>query len=276
MVALSLLLSLILVVGLVIHIGAAAAFDRQVHRSIDQVRAAPSSEWRPANPVTMPPMIRHFAERSGANLDSPYTGIRLRQRAELRMAPDRDWLPISAEQFIGIREPGFIWYAEQRHGPVCTMRIVDAYVEKRGFLNVRLLGSIPVVGFAGPDADLGELMRYIAELAWAPDAILQNSLLTWQEIDESTVGVAATSDGGVARVTLSFDDNGDIVEMNAKERVRTDGNGLKPTPWRGFFSKYRNIGQRRIPSHAEVGWVLDDGYCAYWRGDIIEYELLRD
>ena len=132
-----------------------------------------------------------------------------------------------------------------------------------------------VAGFAGPDADFGELMRYIAELAWTPDAILQNLSLSWREIDESTVEVTAMSDGGVALVALSFDENDDIVEMNAKERCRADGNGMTPTPWRGFFSNYRLIGGRRIPSHAEVGWVLDSGYYAYWRGDIIEYELLR-
>ncbi len=66
------------------------------------------------------------------------------------------------------------------------------------------------------------------------------------------------------------------MEMHAIERGRADGNNMTPIPWRGFFSKYRHIGGRRIPSHAEVGWVLDSGYYAYWHGDITEYELLLE
>jgi len=276
MAAILLLLSLILVGGIGVQTWAATIFHRQVQSSIHQIRAAPSFDWRPADPSSTPVMVRQFAEHSGATTDSPYTSIRLRQSAELRMGPDKAWIPISAEQFIRIKEPGFVWYAEQRRGPIRIMRIVDAYVESKGFLIARLLGSIPVAGVAGPGADLGELMRYIAEIAWAPDAILQNSALSWREIDDSTVEVAATSNGGVARVALGFDEDGDIVEMNAKERGRAEGNSTLPTPWRGFFSNYRDIGGRRVPTHGEVGWVLESGYQAYWRGDITEYELLRE
>ena len=155
MTALLLLLSLILVTALAIHTWAATAFDRQVHSSIDQIRAAQSSGRAPAISSGMPLLVSQFAERSGATTSSPYTSIRLRQAAELHMAPDKVWLPISGEQFISIKEPGFVWYAEQRRGPIRTMRIVDAYVDNKGFLDARLLGSIPgAPSPPRPDADI--------------------------------------------------------------------------------------------------------------------------
>jgi hypothetical protein len=40
---------------------------------------------------------------------------------------------------------------------------------------------------AGPQADKGELMRYLAELAWAPHEMLHNPQLSWREIDATTV-----------------------------------------------------------------------------------------
>lgn len=90
-----------------------------------------------------------------------------------------------------------------------------------------------VAGFNGPDAGLGELMRYIVELAWAPDAILQNSSLAWREIDKWTVEVAAMSDGGVARVALSFDENGDIFLFGIRVRFGQPGSRLQLS--RGLF-----------------------------------------
>jgi hypothetical protein len=72
---------------------------------------------------------------------------------------------------------------------------------------------------AGPQADKAELMRYLAELAWAPHAMLHNPQLSWREIDATTVEVSAESPAGPARVRLIFE-NGDITRIEADDRPR--------------------------------------------------------
>ena len=121
----------------------------------------------------------------------------------------------------------------------------------------------------GPGADL-------AELAWAPDALIHNAKLSWREVDERTVEVSANSRGGLAAVRLYFDESGDIYEIRADERGSTENGKVIPRPWVGRFSDYALTGGRRIPTKAEVGYVYEHGYAAYWKGKITEYVVLAD
>ena len=38
----------------------------------------------------------------------------------------------------------------------------------------------------------GEAFRYLAEIAWVPQAILANPQLTWREVDEQSVEVSTS------------------------------------------------------------------------------------
>ena len=189
------------------------------------------------------------------------------------MGPNKPWQPLNCEQVISVKTPGFVWYADQPRGAMSIVRVIDAFVEGSGFLQARLFGSIPVARFSGPEADRSELMRYLAELAWAPDAALYNTAIRWRALDDDVVELEADSNGGVARVRLYVNDLGDIVEMRADERGSTENGVVVPRPWRGVFSEHREMGGRRIPTAAEVGYVYDDGYKPYWRGRIIEYRI---
>ena len=50
--------------------------------------------------------------------------------------------------------------------------MIDAFVQGAGRLTVQLYGLITVANAAGAGIDRGEALRYLAELPWAPDAIL--------------------------------------------------------------------------------------------------------
>jgi hypothetical protein len=56
----------------------------------------------------------------------------------------------------------------------------------------------------------GELIRYIAELAWAPDAILQNSELHWRKIGPDSLVVSAGRGDKLVEVTLTLNGDGYI------------------------------------------------------------------
>ena len=86
----------------------------------------------------------------------------------------RPWRPFIAEQVISVHEPGFVWLARMQAAPLLYAHILDCYVGGEGLLEVRLFGSLRLARAAGPQASRGELMRYLAELAWAPHAMLHN------------------------------------------------------------------------------------------------------
>ena len=225
----------------------------------------------PVQDAPLPRIVRDFAIRNGGGRGPRVRRVEIGQAVEMRLERRAAWQKLWAWQWICVREPGFVWKAgQQLWGPLAKILVLDAYVWGTGRLWVNLLGAIPVVRAKGADIDRGEAMRYLAELPWSPDAILENGALIWNQIDARVVTVAS---GDVA-VTFRFDKAGDIVEMTAKDRPVRDPDGeSRLRNWRARFSEYRWIGGRRIPARGEVGYDYPDGYEAYWRGTINSYYL---
>jgi hypothetical protein len=168
---------------------------------------------------------------------------------------------------ISVSRPGFAWLARMQAMPLLSARILDCYIDGEGLLEARLGGSLPLARAAGQEFSRAELMRYLAELIWAPHAMQNNPQLSWREIDASTVEVSAASAGGPARVRLIFED-GDIARIEADDRPRTVGRLIVPTRWEGCCGGYREMEGCRVPTRAAVSWLLDDGLFEYWRGKV--------
>jgi hypothetical protein len=259
---------------LVAHFWSASSFERYVKRSMAQVRSSGTSVGKGAEESeTLPSIIQQFIVCTGVSVERAPQSVHLLQTAELRMSPDKPWQRLNCEQVISLKTPGFVWYADQTRGAMSMVRVIDAFIDGHGCLQARLLGSIPVARFSGPEADRSELMRYLAELAWAPDAAIHNAAIRWRTVSDKGVELEADSNGGLARVRLYFNTSGDIVEMQADARGSTENGIVVPRPWRGVYAEHREMGGRRIPTYAEVGYVYDDGYAAYWRGRITNYRL---
>jgi hypothetical protein len=245
---------------LLTHLLMAAAFRRRTDAMIARLEQARVTELS-TSPV--PAIIQSFARRAVRETPVPDI-VRLRQNGEMRASLRDPWRPFTAEQVISIHRPGFVWFARMRAAPLVSARILDCYVDGKGLLEARLFGSFFLARAAGAQAGKGELMRYLAELAWAPHAMLQ---LSWREIDAATVDVSAESQAGAARVRLIFE-NGDITHVEADDRPRAVGRRIVPTRWQGRCRDYREVCGCRIPTRAVVSWLLKDGPFEYWRGRI--------
>lgn len=257
------------------HLWFKSIFKKYVEDLFTSILSPPAKPHRPIVDIeALPDLIREFADRSGADPNQPAHAVSFNQSAELRMAPGKAWQTLKTEQVTRATEPGFVWFAEQKSGPFTILRVVDAYMAPEGFLKARLFGSIPVANVSGQAVSHSELQRYLAELAWVPDAIYFNPHLRWKDLGNSTVQVEADSARGPAYVRLYFDRQGDLVEIQADEREAIEAGKIIRRPWRGLFSDYKQIGGRRIPAKCEVGYIYEDGYAAYFRGGVVEYKVI--
>ena len=177
--------------ALLAHLATAAAFRRRTDAMIARLDKASVAE---ISTPPVPAIIQSFARRAVCENPVPNT-VWLRQCGEMRAMLGDPWRPFTAEQVISIHEPGFAWLARMQAAPLLSARILDCYVDGEGLLEARLFGSLRLARAAGPQASRGELMRYLAELAWAPHAMLHNPHLSWREIDANTVEVSAESHG---------------------------------------------------------------------------------
>jgi hypothetical protein len=146
------------------------------------------------------------------------------------------------------------------------MTVVDGFADGVGQLRVSLFG-IPLQTQTGPETNVGEAMRYLAELAWAPQAIAANHKLRWRDVDERTVEVECDVSEGKASVRWEFDAGGDLVRATGV-RPFPVGKTFELTRWGGDFGQYQDFGGTRAPAFGEAWWELAEGRFLYWRGRI--------
>jgi hypothetical protein len=109
-------------------------------------------------------------------------GIRLRQEGEMRLTPDRPWLPLQAEQWFASASVDFQWRAWMRMTPFMPIRVVDSFRNGWSALTVSAFGVVPIVRSQEPAIDKGEVLRGLAEFPWRPFAFREAAYLTWEAV----------------------------------------------------------------------------------------------
>lgn len=207
------------------------------------------------------------------------TAVRVRHEGEFNMSEAGDqWRPFSSDQLVTIRPPGFDWDARIRIIPGVTVRVHDAYVDGDGILHAALLGLFPVVKVQGKgEIAEGELMRFLAEAAWYPTALLPSQGVRWTEVDAHAARAELTDGEVLVKLTFHFSDQDLIESVEAESRGRMAGKQIVPTRWGGRFWDYEQRGGMLVPLRGEVAWLLPSGAKPYWRGRIssLEYQFAK-
>jgi hypothetical protein len=215
--------------------------------------------------------IRRYAMPDG---EIECRGTFLRQEGEIRLAPDRPWLPFKAEQWFDGASIDFRWKAWAEMGPLLRIRAVDSFEAGRGALTVSAFGVVPIVRSLGPATDKGEALRGLAELPWRPFAFGEAPYLTWEAAGADKI--RAIFDDGKTQAVAEFEvDAGGRVLGGAANRPRSEGRSAVETKWSGVFGEYRMFGGMRVPASAEAAWHLPEGQFTYWRGRVTEFMVLR-
>ena len=227
------------------------------------------------NKVHLLPAAYDLARRLGANPSRKQTIVRLRQTGRMRQVGASRWMAFRAQQVISNVSCAFDWRA--RTGPFGLVTVRDASTEDGGHADARALGFIPVVrAKSSSTLTRGELMRYLAELALAPQAILFNTGLRWREDGPYKLVAGAGSGETATEVAFSLDSDGRIAGAFAPDRPRPVQPPFLPTPWQGRFSDYRHHNGMWLPFSAEVGWVIDGKEDICWQGRMEHWEMLED
>lgn len=218
----------------------------------------------------LPELVRAYAERALRTAPRAAEVIRLTQAGEMVLTPGGRPRAFTATEEFAVDRVAFGWRARfPMLGPI-SPRVVDSYDGTDGRLEVRLLG-LPLQRRRGPQLAQGEAYRYLAEIAWVPQAILANRQLTWHELDERTVEVATEVQGERISVRLTFNITGEIAQTVA-ERPRLEADNAV-TRWIGEYAEYERLEGVLVPTRGEVRWELSDGPFTYWRGTVTSLEV---
>lgn len=246
-----------------------AAGTQALRSGLDTTRTPPTSRTVDFNELAaLPaPVQRYF--RSVLTEGQPViTGVRLRHRGTFNMSETADqWKAFTSEQRAVMRRPGFDWDGRIEMFPGIPVLVHDAYVAGEGVLRASLLGVVPLARLRGGGAIAqGELMRFLAEAAWYPTALLPSQGVRWSAIDDRSAAATLVDEPASVTLRFTFLPEGPIDTVDAEARARMVGGTLVHTPWHGRFWNYEVHDGLRVPMDGEVSWLLPDGPRPYWRG----------
>ena len=189
---------------------------------------------------------------------------------------EEQWKPFSSTQRVVIQRPGFVWDARIRTAPGITVHVHDAYIAGEGVLTAKLFGLLTVMKQPStPELAHGELMRFFADAAWYPTALLPSQGVAWEAIDDARASATLTDGSATVKLVFQFDAQGLISSVRSDGRYRAVEGVQVAAPWQGRYWGYEAQDGMVVPLYGEVEWLPADGAKPYWRGRIqrIQYEI---
>jgi hypothetical protein len=198
------------------------------------------------------------------------TAATVEHRGTFNLGESTDqWKPFTSQQRVVMRRPGFVWDGKVAILPGLNVLVHDAYVAGEGILQPAILGLFTLIDLRGTaEVAQGELMRFFAEAAWYPTALLPSQGVRWEPVDDRSAR-AILVDGSLSlTMTFSFGPDGTIRSARAEARGRTVAGKVVMTPWEGRWSNVETHDGMRVPMTGEVAWLTPQGRKPYWRGTI--------
>ena len=175
------------------------------------------------------------------------------------------WKPFTSTQHAVVHRPGFLWNGRVSMLPGLSARVHDSYIAGAGTLHAALLGVFTVAEVqGGGEIARGELMRYFAEMAWYPTALLPSQGVRWGAVDERSAS-ATLVDGPITLTLLfRFDGAGLITSVHADARGSGVGKDMVMMPWDCSVSNYQLRDGMMVPTRGGAA----KGGKPYFVGDL--------
>ena len=191
-------------------------------------------------------------------------------------ATGEQWKPFTSRQRVITHRPGFLWDAQVSMLPGLKARVVDSYIAGKGLLHAAILGLFSVAEVSGGgEIARGEFMRFFAETAWYPTALLPSQGVRGEAVADRSAN-ATIVDGPLAVTLLfRFNDAGLIGSFRAEARGAIVGKEMVMAPWEGSFSNYQTRDGMTVPYTGEVAWMRPEGRKPYFLGNVtsLTYEF---
>ncbi len=223
-----------------------------------------------------PPVQRYF--RAVLKDGQPIiTAVTLELAGTFNLSPTAErWKAFTSRQRVVVRRPGFLWDARIAMVPGVHVRVVDSYITGKGLLHAAMQGLVTVADIQGEgEIARGEFMRWCAEAAWYPTALLPSQGVRWAAVDDRSA-LATFTDGPLTLTLLfRFNDAGLIGSFRAEARGGMVGDNMVMAPWEGIWSNDQVREGMRVPLTGEVAWIRPEGRKPYFIGTVtaLAYEF---
>jgi hypothetical protein len=241
------------------------------------------------------PTQQRFTEEMVADLPAPVqryflhaiapgtplaTSVRLTMRGQFRLARDKPWLPMQAQEILSAN--GFVWRAKIGSG-LSQFQGADYYYDRSGKMQFALLGLVPIVNVQNADMARSAIGRLAAELMWLPTALLHQQGVQWSATDDYTIQAQLQVDDEPATLTFATDAEGKLLAgyalrwgeslQDGKAEHSKDGS-WSYIPMGGKCHAEQTFDGFTIPAQVGVGWWFgSEQYFEFFQSTIEQAEF---
>lgn len=268
------LLGLLVLLWLVALALGAVLWPSRVEGLVRRLQAAEMPLTAPraedATLATLPPPVARYLHKVLPRDLPALRRVEMEHAGRFNMGEGADnWKPFTSRQTVSLNRPGFVWDGRIGMAPGLPVRVIDAYVAGEGVLAPSLLGLVPLTRLEGGGSIAeGELLRWLAEAAWYPSALLPGQGVTWVAIDDRSAEARLTDGAVSVRLLFRFGPDDLIATVRAEGRGRLLAGEMVPTPWEGRWWGYQRHDGVLVPMAGEVSWILSEGPKPYWQGRV--------
>jgi hypothetical protein len=245
--------------------------DRMVQRMFTGAPAE-SAVVQESQLAPLPAAVQRWLSASGVVGRPVPRSVRLKQTAEMRTAPDGEWMPTRAEQYFSTRSPGFVWQADVHMKNGLSFAGRDSYLGGHGRMLIRALALWPIVDASDDKIQQGALLRFLGEMVWFPSAALQ-PYITWRSLDAHRAEASLHDGNLTVSGTFSVDDAGRVTHFVA-QRYFGGGPNAKLETWEVPMHGWKHLAGIQVPTEGVVRWQPDFDYYRF-KIDAIEYDQPR-
>ena len=177
--------------------------------------------------------------------------------------------PFTSRQRVVTHRPGFLWDAKIRLLPGVTVRVADSDIAGLGLLQAAVQGLFTVADMrGGGEIARGEFMRWFAEVAWYPTALLPSQGVCWEAVDDRSANATVVDGPRSLTLLFRFNDTGLIGAFRAEARGGMVGNKMVMAPWEGIWSNDQTHDGVQGPFTGELAWMRPAGRKPYFVGTV--------
>jgi hypothetical protein len=206
---------------------------------------------------SLPRVVQRWLKESNVIGARMPARIRIVQKGTLRTKPGGPWMPFDAVQHFTIDPPGFVWTARIHAAPLFDIAGRDKFQGGRGNMVIKPLYLFTAANSSGDEVDQGTLLRYLAEMAWFPQAAV-SEYLVWEGVNANQARVTMTWAEVTASGIYSFDNDGRVTGFEAMRFGEFDG-VFRKEKWSISSKGFKTFHNSSIGHLSEVTWKLKEG-----------------
>lgn len=199
------------------------------------------------------------------------THIRATWRGRIRAGPNEPWMPFTAEQHNFVDPPTryFLMNARRSGLPV---DVLHAFDDDTARMRVCPLSLVPLVDVHGLDLRRAETVTVFNDLCLLAPAALIDPSITWKRVDEYTARGHFTLGPHTVSATLSFNDDGELINFVSDDRLAlsSDGSTFTRQRWSTPVKEYRPMGTRTVMTRGEGKWHARAEAFSYVELELVE------